>query len=102
MTFLHTMNVTGLGLVLASLLTTGCASSDEDIAEEVIMEMDAMPPEKQLPNWKATRALMTREAPKVGEPAPDFRLKTFDGAKAVRLQSLWRDRPVVLVFGSWT
>ena len=94
--------MTGLGLVLAFFLTTGCASSDEDIAKEFIREMDATPPEQQLPNWKATRALMMREAPKVGEPAPDFQLTTFDGARTTRLQSLWRDRPVVLVFGSWT
>jgi hypothetical protein len=96
------MSMVGLGLALAFLLTTGCATSDEDIANEFIREMDAMPPEQQLPNWKATRALMMREAPKVGEHASDLQMKTLNGDKTVRLQSLWRDKPAVLVFGSWT
>lgn len=38
---------------------------------------------------------------KVGDPAPDFTLKTLDGANQVALSSL-RGRPVVLVFGSYT
>ena len=37
----------------------------------------------------------------VGDPAPDFTLKTVDGAKQVALSSL-RGQPVVLVFGSYT
>lgn len=37
----------------------------------------------------------------VGDAAPDFTLKTLDGANQVALSSL-RGRPVVLVFGSYT
>jgi len=37
----------------------------------------------------------------VGDPAPDFTLKTVDGARQVALSSL-RGQPVVLVFGSYT
>jgi len=37
----------------------------------------------------------------VGQQAPDMELPTLDGG-AVRLAALWRERPVVLVFGSCT
>jgi hypothetical protein len=39
---------------------------------------------------------------KVGDPAPDFTVKTLDTKTPMRLASLWGDRPVVLVFGSYT
>ena len=38
---------------------------------------------------------------RVGDPAPDFKLKRMDGG-AVRLASFRGQRPVVLVFGSYT
>ncbi len=38
----------------------------------------------------------------VGDEAPDFTLKTVDGAKQVRLSSFRGKLPVVLVFGSYT
>jgi hypothetical protein len=41
------------------------------------------------------------EGPKVGQPAPSFRLKTHDGTREVALSDL-RGKPVVLVFGSFT
>jgi hypothetical protein len=37
----------------------------------------------------------------VGDAAPDFSLKTLDGAAQVQLSS-FRGKPVVLVFGSYT
>jgi hypothetical protein len=40
-------------------------------------------------------------APEIGKPAPDFTLKSPDGAKSVALSSL-RGKPVALVFGSYT
>jgi len=40
--------------------------------------------------------------PKVGEAAPDFTLKTMDGKKEVTLSSLNPNKPVVLIFGSYT
>ena len=40
-------------------------------------------------------------APEVGKDAPDFTLKTLDGAKEVTLSKL-RGKPVVLIFGSYT
>jgi hypothetical protein len=38
---------------------------------------------------------------KVGQPAPDLELPLLDEG-TVRLSELWRERPVVLVFGSCT
>ena len=38
----------------------------------------------------------------VGEEAPDFRLPTLDRRSSVQLASFRGDRPVVLVFGSYT
>ena len=37
-----------------------------------------------------------------GDTAPDFRLKQLQGEAPVELAALWKDRPVVLVFGSYT
>ncbi|MBX9677175.1 MAG: EF-hand domain-containing protein [Gemmataceae bacterium] len=42
------------------------------------------------------------EGPKVGETAPDFVLPTYDRKKKIALTDFRRDRPVVLVFGSFT
>jgi hypothetical protein len=39
---------------------------------------------------------------KIGDPAPDFAVNTLDTKTPVRLASLWADKPVVLVFGSYT
>ncbi len=39
---------------------------------------------------------------KVGDPAPDFNLPTADGKVQVQLSSFRRQKPVVLIFGSYT
>jgi hypothetical protein len=39
---------------------------------------------------------------KVGDSAPDFQVKTLDGKAPVQLASLWVNKPVVLVLGSYT
>jgi hypothetical protein len=39
---------------------------------------------------------------KVGDSAPDFTVKTLDTRMPVSLASLWVEKPVVLVFGSYT
>ena len=39
---------------------------------------------------------------KVGDPAPGFNLPTADRQSAVSLASFRRQRPVVLIFGSYT
>ena len=38
----------------------------------------------------------------VGDEAPDFKLKTVDDRRSVRLSAYKGKRPVVLVFGSYT
>jgi len=38
----------------------------------------------------------------VGEQAPDFRLRTLDGKAQVSLASFRSQKPVVLIFGSYT
>jgi hypothetical protein len=49
----------------------------------------------------AYRDLMT-PAVSEGDAAPDFALPTADGGETVRLSALLEQRPVALVFGSYT
>ncbi len=42
------------------------------------------------------------KAPKVGDMAPDFELVDVTGERIVRLSSFRDERPVALVFGSFT
>jgi hypothetical protein len=39
---------------------------------------------------------------KVGDKAPDIMVKTLDAKEPMQLASLWAEKPVVLVFGSYT
>jgi cytochrome oxidase Cu insertion factor (SCO1/SenC/PrrC family) len=39
---------------------------------------------------------------RVGDVAPDFKLKTMNGSREVTLSSFKGKRPVVLIFGSYT
>jgi hypothetical protein len=50
------------------------------------------------PLWMSARAGRLQ----VGDAAPDFLLPTVDGAGKVRLSEEYRERPVVLIFGSYT
>jgi hypothetical protein len=47
------------------------------------------------------RDLMTTKAAE-GERAPDFELPSLDGDRTIRLADLLAERPVALVFGSYT
>lgn len=91
-----------LCLVLGVVPLVGCAMSAEQITAKFIAQMDARPAEERVPNWETTKALMLREAPEVGAEAPDFTLKTRDGGGSIRLSQFEGDKPVVLIFGSWT
>jgi hypothetical protein len=42
------------------------------------------------------------EGPRVGQRAPDFTLRTFDGKQTIRLADYQGKKPVVLIFGSFT
>ena len=50
------------------------------------------------PLWMSARAGHLA----VGDAAPDFALPTTDHSRTVRLSEEWRNRPVVLIFGSYT
>lgn len=39
---------------------------------------------------------------KVGQPAPDFTLRSPDGETETNLEALRKDKPVILLFGSYT
>jgi hypothetical protein len=41
-------------------------------------------------------------APKTGDVAPDFELRDVEGQHPVRLSDLYGEKPVVLIFGSFT
>jgi len=95
----------GLRLLLVSVLwgfalILGCSSGDP--APGFIADVDRAPAEKRPPNWERTKSLMARPVPAVGAAAPDFTLKTVDGATAITRSKFHPDRPLVLVFGSFT
>ena len=91
---LLSLSMVGLGSMF------GCSSGDP--APKFIAEVDRAPATKRPPNWERTKVLMARPVPKVGDPAPDFTLKTVDGSTAVARSKFQADRPLVLVFGSFT
>jgi hypothetical protein len=60
---------------------------------------------KMLEEMKRTRAWQERfepQAPKPGDIAPDFELRDADGQNPVRLSDLRGQKPVALIFGSYT
>ena len=50
----------------------------------------------------AWQAKYDAQAPKAGDPAPDFQLSDIVGEYSVRLSDFQGKRPVALVFGSFT
>ena len=46
--------------------------------------------------------LRTPDTLRVGDPAPDFKLKAKDGSREVTLSGFRSHKPVVLIFGSFT
>ena len=42
------------------------------------------------------------EAPRVGDPAPDFTLSDILGENPIRLSDFQEEKPVALIFGSFT
>jgi len=76
------------GMVL-SQLRRGNAAEDSPLTLQDVMASEDY------------RNLMTAKVA-VGDPAPDFDLARLDGAGSVRLGTLLAERPVALVFGSYT
>jgi hypothetical protein len=52
--------------------------------------------------FNAWQARYGAQAPKAGEPAPDFCLNDASGQHSVRLSDFRGTKPVALVFGSFT
>lgn len=50
----------------------------------------------------ARQKQLDTQAPKAGDPAPDFELSDSDGQNPVRLSSFRGQKPVALLFGSYT
>ena len=42
------------------------------------------------------------DAPRIGDPAPDFELRDISGNNPIQLSSFQEEKPVVLIFGSFT
>ena len=60
---------------------------------------------KTIKNRREARAWQQRhdkDAPKVGDVAPDFELRDVNGGNPVRLSDFRGERPVGLIFGSFT
>ncbi len=51
---------------------------------------------------KAWQHKFDDQAPKVGDLAPDFELRDINGENPVRLSDFRGNKPVALVFGSFT
>lgn len=86
-------------------LFAGCASPgaapSADPAARMIAQIDASPPDKRPPSWELTKARMARRPPAFGEFAPDFTLPLLVGDTVTR-SLCHKDKPLVLIFGSFT
>jgi hypothetical protein len=77
--------------ILIPLLIMGCASNK------------VMEPSPLLNGGKGHPGDLRRmDTVHEGNLAPDFKLKTLDGSKSVRLSKFRGQKPVVLIFGSYT
>ncbi len=63
------------------------------------MVLDAMKYRRRNKAWQKKYDAL---APKVGDIAPDFELCDVNGERPVRLSSFRGQKPVVLIFGSYT
>lgn len=84
--------------LLLLLLLLGCL----DPMDAFIIRTDLQPEAERPPNWPQTKKLMRRPAPRAGDRAADFTLATVDGRHEITRSVLQGDRPLVLVFGSFT
>jgi hypothetical protein len=57
---------------------------------------------KGIQKGRAWQKEFNPEAPKVGDLAPDFELSDVTGENPIRLSQFFDERPVALVFGSFT
>lgn len=96
------MKTSAILSLFVSLLLGGAGAALAQDAAAFIQAMDKAPPEKRPPHWEQTKAMMARRAPAVGEPAPDFTLKSLDGKTTTTRSKLSPGKPQVIIFGSYT
>jgi hypothetical protein len=89
-------------MVLIVAVTGMSSCESQDPAARMIERMDRAPADRRPPNWERVRTLISRPAPAVGDVAPDFTLPTLSGHETVTCSAFQGDRPLVLVFGSFT
>ncbi|MFN0100676.1 MAG: hypothetical protein ACKV2U_01160 [Bryobacteraceae bacterium] len=85
-------------LVLAGFYVAMCQPPERFGAIMSRLPMPAMMILPFKPLWMSARA----DQLAVGDAAPDFALPTADRGRVVKLSEEWRERPVVLIFGSYT
>lgn len=61
--------------------------------------MDTIHNRKEASAWQKLHNTL---APKVGDPAPDFTLSDIRGENTIRLSAFQGNKPVALIFGSFT
>lgn len=84
--------------------------SQEDLQELLSPSRSGRPPQygldrqiqRLLAIYRGETSSVFGDAPKVGALAPDFLLKTQNEQRQIRLSQVQGQRPVVLVFGSFT
>src|SRR6185369_5562912 len=77
------------------LFMSGCKTADPGVS--FIAQMDGSPPEKRPKDWERTKELMTRPAPAVGQPAPDFTLPALNDEQIITRSVHQADHPLVLI-----
>jgi cytochrome oxidase Cu insertion factor (SCO1/SenC/PrrC family) len=84
-----------MGLALA-VMPIGATAQDADKSEA------AKKRRADATKAKAMRARDANEGLKVGEKAPTFSLKSLDGKQETNLAEVIKEKPVVLIFGSYS
>ena len=97
-----TGNLMRKGLILSALLICGFTAWEErDLiyAGYIVNYKTIYWRHKEVSVWQQEN---NPNVPKIGEMAPDFELSDFTGDKTVRLSDYRGEKPVVLLFGSFT
>jgi hypothetical protein len=88
--------------VAAVVLVLLCSCAPRDQMAMFVKQMDNAPPSERPPNWDEVKRLMARPAPAVGTVAPEFSLPSVDGTQSLTMSRQRGDKPLVLIFGSFT
>jgi hypothetical protein len=94
------MKRAGLLLTIA-LLLPGCRLFEPSTMFAIRMELGLSEMDKPK-NWDQVKELGLRDAPSEGDRAPDFSFRFIDGQQDLTRSTWQGDRPLVLIFGSYT